>query len=271
MRPEHDDSPIIPELITDSAAAALILQLSVLAVVAALVMMLAPETPWSLRLMVTALVLLTIRRWGGVLVLILVQADLLLREGRAFRALTGASGVIWVFTVLIVLMLAARNRQLLVRFAGESAIHLTKRLLQPQDLDLSDDPPQKKKLHLMTRICISAAYGLILLLSCVLVSRALLNLIPSNRQLTATLREYLSFDATQSGAVFILVLVVTVWLVASEMHWRQLTVSQAGMYLRSDVILSLYRDLRMIVVRRLRERQKRFATARERPEKSTGQ
>lgn len=236
----------------------LFVQLSVFAVVGTLLMLLAPEAPWSVKLLLIALVFLTLKRWGGVLVLMLVQTDLFLREGREFPILRGSDGVIFVFVVVAVLMFVARQRLLLQQIARDTLSSLAKSLFTP---DTTASPREERDdVGKVVRRTFGAAFrGANLLFCCVAGARILIGILPTNRELTGNLRELAGMDPQMSTAVILGVSLVAAWTVLSEISWRQMTVAQSRMYLRSTFVKDHYRDLRLIVMRRLKIRRQRLA------------
>ncbi len=232
---------------------ALSLQLSVFAAVGVLLMLMAPELPWSIKLFIIALVLLSLKHWGGVLVLLLIQADLFLREGGKFAGLRGAWGIVFVFVVVSVLMFVARHRQLLNQVASGSVFSLLKDIfkLPSRETDPASEPPVSPLLLSMVS---SALRGLTLLLCCTFAARFLLGLLPNSREFHGNLRGLTEIDPTMSAGVTLVVSVVAAWLVVSEIAWRRLTPAQCRVLLRSVFLKIHYRDLRMIVVRRLKQR-----------------
>jgi hypothetical protein len=164
--PESKASPAdrVYERPGESLHLGLVLQISVFVVVAALLMLLAPEAPWSIRLLIIALVMLTLKRWGGVLVLMLVQGDLVLREGRDMAILKGSGGVLFVLVVMGVLMFVARQRELLQQIARSSLLQVAREFLNS-----GEAPAESPKEFSVpaARIFSSALRGITLLFGCV--------------------------------------------------------------------------------------------------------
>lgn len=236
----------------------LVLQISVFVVVAALLMLLAPEAPWSIRLLIIALVMLTLKRWGGVLVLMLVQGDLVLREGRDMAILNGSGGVLFVLVVMAVLMFVARQRELLQQIARSSLLQVARDFL-----NTSEAPAESPKEYSVPagRIFSSALRGITLLFGCVVIARVALGMLPTNREVTAGLRDFLDVDPSLTAGALLIVSLFAVWIAVSEISWRQMTAAQARMYLRSAFLKLHYADLRMIVRKRLKVRQQRLTAA----------
>jgi hypothetical protein len=236
----------------------LVLQISVFVVVAALLMLLAPEAPWSIRLLIIALVMLTLKRWGGVLVLMLVQGDLVLREGRDMAILNGSGGVLFVLVVMAVLMFVARQRELLQQIARSSLLQVAREFLNSGEA--SAESPKEVSIP-AARIFLSALRGITLLFGCVVIARVVLGMLPTNREVTAGLRDFLDVDPSLMAGALLIVCLFAVWIAVSEVSWRQMTAGQARMYLRSVFLKLHYADLRMIVRKRLKVRQQRLTAA----------
>jgi hypothetical protein len=221
-------------------------------------MLLAPEAPWSIRLLIIALVMLTLKRWGGVLVLMLVQGDLVLREGRDMAILNGSGGVLFVLVVLAVLMFVARQRELLQQIARSSLLQVAREFLNS-----SDGPAESPKEFSIPagRIFSSVLRGITLMFGCVVIARVVLGMLPTNREVTSGLRDYIDVDPSLTAGAMLIVCLFAVWIAVSEVSWRQMTTAQARMYLRSAFLKLHYADLRMIVRRRLKVRQQRLAAA----------
>ena len=242
----------------ESLQLGLVLQISVFVVVAALLMLLAPEAPWSIRLLIIALVMLTLKRWGGVLVLMLVQGDLVLREGRDMAILNGSGGVLFVLVVMAVLMFVARQRELLQQIARSSLLQVAREFLNSGDAPV--ESPKEFSVP-AGRIFSSALRGITLLFGCVVIARVALGMLPTNREVTAGLRDFLDVDPSLTAGTLLIVSLFAVWIAVSEVSWRQMTAAQARMYLRSAFLKSHYADLRMIVRKRLKVRQQRLTAA----------
>jgi len=82
-------------------------------------------------------------------------------------------------------------------------------------------------------------------------------MLSDNRDLTGGLRRAVNADPPMIVGAAILVAIVAAWVVISEISWRQMTASQARMYQRSVFVKLHYRDLRMVVMRRLKLRRQR--------------
>ncbi len=250
-----DDARLVLEQSTPNVALGLSLQAVVFILVGMQLLLLFPNTMWSIKLIVIALVFLTLKHWGGILVLMAVQADLFIREGRRFETLNSSGGFIYVFIVVAVLMLVARNRLLLKQIAKGSVSGLVKNLLAATPATTVAQESAMPE-AIVARMVGATLRGLAMLLGCVTAARFLLSLLPTQIR-TEDLRQIVNGDPSLSIGVLLIVSIVAAWVVASEVSWRQLSTAQARVYLRSVFMKIHYRDLRMIVVRRIKLRQQR--------------
>lgn len=245
----------------DNPAVNLLLQLSVFVIVGALLLVLAPEGPWSIRLLLIALVFVTLKRWAGVLVLMMVQGDLLLREGRRISPMNSFEAVLFVTVVVGVLMFVARSRRRLLEAARGSMIPQLTAMLSGPESEVNVSPPESAGV-VAGRLLAAATRGLLMIVGCITLARVILARLPKNRDLNGSLRQVVNLDPSMAAGAILIVSLIAVWAVVSEISWRQMTDAQARMYLRSSFVRAHYRDLRMIVMRRLKQRQKRIAEAR---------
>ena len=245
----------------DNPAVNLLLQLSVFVIVGALLLVLAPEGPWSIRLLLIALVFVTLKRWAGVLVLMMVQGDLLLREGRSISPMNPFEAVLFVTVVIGVLMFVARSRRRLLEAARGSMIPQLTAMLSGPESEVNVSPPESAGV-VAGRLLAAATRGLLMIVGCITLARVILARLPKNRDLNGSLRQVVNLDPSMAAGAILIVSLIAVWAVVSEISWRQMTDAQARMYLRSSFVRAHYRDLRMIVMRRLKQRQKRIAEAR---------
>ncbi len=277
-----DPSSVIIDRPASIIRRGLLLQPATYASVCFLMLLLFPELPMAARLVLIAGVLLTLRRWGAVMILLLVQVDLFLREGRVFSTLGGSDGLILAFITVAVVMFVSRQRLLLMHLAGMSFRNLIRRWTgrpeasrsatvtssrlnsaddqtDPAETNPADALIQNVNASAMSILPLipAALRSLAILLCCVTAARYLLTRIPSNFELTGQIRDLVNEDPTLSSAALLLMFLLAVWVVIGEINWRQLTPEQARVYLRSELLRETYPDVRMFVIRRIRRRQKR--------------
>lgn len=226
---------------------------SVIASAASLLFLVAPDPGLPLRIFMIAVVLLSLRFWGGVLVLIAVQADLFLREPKRGEAFSELAGLLTVFLILSVLMFINRNRNLLQRAAKRPISAFFSAFAAMFRGEAAFD--SGKAVREIPRMIGAAIRGVAILMGTVFVSRILLSTLPTPQTFNQNLREWIRNDAFIPGCSLLLGSLVAIWIVCHEVAWRQMTRDQARLYLRSVLLLSHHADLRMIVRGRLKFRR----------------
>jgi hypothetical protein len=245
----------------------LILQFAVFALVAMLLLVLAPRIPTSLKLLYIAGVMLTLKRFGGVAVLLTVMMDLAVRERNEFPSMEAASAGVFAFVTLAVVILAFHQRVLLQRLSGMSVIRLARDFLSGAESQDVSRPARSTSGRTSSQVNGAAtllAMGLATLQTlmrlgcCVMAALLVVMFIPRRREFVESVREVVSLDPTLQTASLLVTLLLLGMLVNSEVAWRQLSPAQARTYLRSISLKTLYTDLRMIVVRRLKQRRRQL-------------
>lgn len=253
------------------------------------------ELPLSSRLLVTGLLLylLLLRRWTSVVLLVLVQLDLLFREPRRVGFTDSLAASLFVLTVLCMLMFGSRYhtcRELTSRSSGsgpdgrlQPPVHSWWRRWQswllpwdavaaardaadhreagperaPAAQSLSGAAEQQASpvTELLPAWLLSAVRGAGLLLLSTLLARWLLGQLPVRGSWQVWLSQ--NTDGTRElwPGPTLLTLMLALCVLISEFTWRQTVPGQARMYLRTVFVNEHYRDLRMIVRRRLQRRR----------------
>ena len=243
LEPTHDTSQFGGLLI-----------ISVIASVTGILFLLAPNTEWPLRIFLTAIILLTLKYWGSVLVLVAVQADLFFREPTRSAALQGATGLITVFLVLALLMFINRNRELLRHAARRPLSTIPSMMASAFRGKTAFD--SSKAVREIPRMPGATIRAVAMLVACVFASRILLSMLPNRRTFNEDLRGWLLNESSALQCSLLLAGIIATWIVFNEISWRQLTSGQARLYLRSVFLTIHHSDLRMIVRGRLKLRQK---------------
>lgn len=239
---------------------------SVIASAAGILFLLAPDMGWPLRFFLTAIILLTLKHWGSVMVLVAVQADLFFREPPRSAALSGATGVLIVFLIVALLMFINRNRELLKQAASRPLSSIVGSVVSVFRGELAFD--SGKAVREIPRMLGSTIRAIALLVACVFVSRILLSTLPNRRTLNDGLRRWMLDESSVLQCSLLLTGMIAAWVVCNEISWRQRTRDQMRLYLRSVFLTMHHADLRMIVRRRLklrlqevREKKQREAAA----------
>ena len=226
---------------------------SVIASAAGLLFLVAPDIGLPIRIFMIAIVLLSLRFWGGVLVLVAVQADLFFREPKRGDAFSGLVGLLTVFLILSLLMFINRNRNLLQQAAKRPISSFIATVVAVLRGEVTFD--SGKAVREIPRMIGAAIRGVAILMGTVFVSRILLGKFPTPQTFNQNLRDWMINDDFIRGWAFLLASMVALWIVCSEVAWRQMTRDQARIYLRSVLLLSHHADLRMIVRGRLKSRR----------------
>jgi hypothetical protein len=245
----------------------LILQFAVFALVAMLLLILAPRIPTSLKLLYIAGVLLTLKRFGGIIVLLTVMMDLAVRERNEFPSMEAISAGVFAFVTLAVVIFVFHQRLLLQRLSGTSVIRLARDFLSGTESTDVSRPGSSTSGMTRTGVNIAATLldmGLATLQTlmrlgcCVMAALLMVMFIPRRPEFVDSVRQVVSLDPTLQTASLLVTLLILTMLVISEVAWRQLSAAQATTYLRSMSLKTLYADLRMVVVRRLKQRRKQL-------------
>lgn len=226
---------------------------SVIAASAGLLFLVAPNIGLPLRIFMIAVVLLSLRFWGGVLVLVAIQADLFFREPRRSDGFNGFVGLLTVFLILSLLMFISRNRELLQRAAKRSVSTFFTTISAVLRGEVAFE--SHKAVGEIPRLVGGAIRGAAVLMGTVFVCRILLSTLPTPQTFNQNLREWTTNDSFILRCSLLLGCLVGLWIVCNEISWRQLTRDQARLYMRSVLLLSHHADLKMIIRGRLKFRR----------------
>lgn len=239
-----------------------LLIISVLASAAGMLFLLAPHLGWPLRFFLTAIILLTMKYWGSVMVLIAVQADLFFREPPRSANFQGATGLLAVFLIVTLLMFINRNRELLKHAASRPLSSIFGLIVSAFKGEIVFD--SSKAVRQIPQMLGAIIRAIALLVGCVFVSQILLNTLPNRRTFNEDLRRWMLDQTSVLQCSLLLSGIIAAWIVCHEIFWRQLTRDQSRLYLRSVFLTIHHADLRMIVRGRVHLRQK---SAREKKER----
>jgi len=262
--PEPDDDGIGHS--QSESAAALISQLLLLVLTGYCMLQLFPMLPLSTRLMLLALVLLSLRLWGGLMLLVAGLMDLLIRDFPRAGRFETADVVTWTLLLSAVVMFGFRQRRDLQQLSSRSirsvfrdafgaAAESVSAKQQASGESPEDAPPGLADRLLSSGV--QAIRGLLLLLACTVASALLLEWLPRGAALTRAVREFAAEDPELSGVALLATVVAGALLLVGELSWRLLTPAQARMYLRSLRLKLFFADLSMLSRGRQRERLRR--------------
>lgn len=214
------------------------------------------EIRLPLTLIVLALLLLSLKRWTGVLFLLVLQLHAFSSERPLPPSVTSVSfvwGLIGVGLVLVV----SRYRTLQER-DGQSVFHSLGALVS------AVRTPSVPEVQLLTENLRQIAWQLLkaalMIVVCGVAAAWLLSSVPLQM---SSIREVGLQPAGHrliilSLKLFIIALVS--WIAINEIAWRSLSRSQAGIYVRSTFLNWIHRDLRMVVARRIKAGRRRTRT-----------
>jgi hypothetical protein len=271
----------------------LLVQLLAMSTTALLIFSLVPQLHASIRLLIAALVLLTLRHVGGLLVLLCLLLHLLLTEPQVRGRLAAENSLAFCLGCLVFLMFLWRQRPLLQEAGGRS-LGAGLRTLSGgdgvarqdgesgmQSVDASDRPP----VHL--RDLLSAEFwsanaerllqwqtaairGVLLLLVAAVTGCITVAVLPRGRGLTGQFREAIQAEPEMQSAALLITVVIAVIVVVAELSRRRMSGAEARQLARSQQLELWYDDLWQIVKRRMAARRKRFAGKPGPTEVSTG-
>ncbi|MCA9033817.1 MAG: hypothetical protein KDA91_01745 [Planctomycetaceae bacterium] len=215
----------------------------------------------SLRLIFAAVLLLSVKRWTGTILLVFIQIDLFSSES---RQLGGGMGYL-VSDMLVLSLILFVSRYRLLRQTTSSGLMAMLRSLWFDEPEPSNSPrasntsasEQSAAASAIGRSALSAGFGLTrLLVACVAAVVILMILPPS-----AGRDEWLVNSSGNSVFLwpgpFLLTCLLGLLILLTEITWRQQTESQSSQYARSAFLKAHNPDLRRIVVRRLKLLTKR--------------
>ncbi len=240
-----------------------------------LCMLLLTESPLALPVMLVfiAILFLSLNRWTGVLLLIVIQLDLLFREPSRIGPANNITGVLFVVAVLSLVMFVSRYH-VLRQLPHHSLLDTVRKVLllpasvgrkSETEIGVPGMPDSQQILQLASSVVRSFLWLLLLVVG----SRILLGYVPTARDPNTWTR------ITGSGTLelwpggVVILSALGLWVLASEIAWRQMTCPQAQLYIRSVSLGMYHPDIRMIVQRRLKLRRVRAEIARSRNNRPT--
>ena len=220
----------------------------------------------SLKFFFLAILVLTLRRWTGALLLALLQIHLFFLEPRVVNSDGAAGEFVWVMATVLLIMAVSRFRTLQEKDQHSSVRHLLSSLTTSAANTTERDSSAMSR-HSGTAM-MTIGRSVLLLVACSLVALNLMSVVPPDRTITglSTVSEFRlrpsGYRVMMSGLLLFSAYVLG-WVFINEGVWRRLSPSQASIYLRCVLLKWLHRDLRMLTKRRLTMRR-RTARHRER-------
>ncbi|MEZ6130920.1 MAG: hypothetical protein R3C59_19800 [Planctomycetaceae bacterium] len=211
-----------------------------------------------LRLIFLAVLVLTLNRWTAAVLLGLIQVQLLFLEPPAVGVIAHIGGFLWIMLTLLLVLVVSRYRTLQDRThsAGFAAI----RHLFGHGLNRSRTEAEHEWFNLLTALK-NLLSGVLKIAVCATVAAVVLNAFPVNPVPGERLYTYREFSLIPSGyrlirlSLTLFAVFLVSWIVINESVWRRLSPRQASVYLRSTFLNWVHRDLRMVILKRMKIRR----------------
>lgn len=214
------------------------------------------ESAFPLQLVYFALLLVAVSRWTGAILLLALQIQLFLTEPGGQSSVSGPAPIL--FVIVTVVMLISLGRFHTLQFAQRHSLY---RLIRNVWSFLSGPDVQHstRSARAVWDAFLPMALGLALrlMMAVLLVTGAFL--LMRFADVSDNIRDWAvrvnAGDRQARPTPMTLVMALAVLLLLSEIAWRQKSVIQARMYLRSILVQDLYSELSMIVQQRLKLRR----------------
>jgi hypothetical protein len=205
------------------------------------------------RMVVIVAVLVGVLKSHGWLVLFALQASLFMREPSRPEMVLGIVPWLYGLTSICLIAYAYLGRP----FRNSVSKWLVTEILLAIGIEERTDSESARSRGSVSNWIRFVAIQFLAWMVIVLVAMlALLRLPISATARSNWLRNAMENENTVWPGATLLVLSLLLVIVFMEAGWRQMTGAQASLYLRSSFVLDHYRDLRMIVVRRLKSNAK---------------
>ncbi len=215
------------------------------------------EVIWLIRLGVIAALLAGILKSQGWFVLLALQASLFLREPRRSEMYFGVVPVLFCVTVLAIIAYTYLGRSFRMRLSEWLVGQLRPVFSAMENLKRTSEQ-ESAETHWM----LFSGARLFVWFVLVVVMMILLQRLPLTVSMRSEwLRSSIENDLTVWPGASLLVVAIMLVVVFREMAWRQMSAAQASLYMKSSFMLYHYRDLRMIVLRRLKLKRAGLSTS----------
>lgn len=248
----------------------LIISVLSLALAGLVMFQLFPILPLSTRMMLMALCIISLRLWGGLMLLVAGCLDLYIRENSSNSGFQATDAVTWVLLIAGVAVLGYRQRPCLQRLSNRSIRSVIRDLLgnaAPMENTGTvpaaefDEPVLRSQetdfVEKLLEVSMHGMRSMLVLLAIIISSALMLDFVPRGSRLARGIRGITESDPELSGIVVLAVLVIAGLLISGELAWRQLTPAQARTYLRTLRLTLLFDEQKHLARQKLKERLRR--------------
>ena len=218
-----------------------------------------------LQLLFIAALVLSLKRCTTAMVLALIQIPLFLSTSHSWDHMPTIDDVLIGLQVLILMALISR----LHRFSSASSSSASSSSFKTLKLlfGKSEQTDQQREQNMKTladavgHFLISMLILIGAMLGVTVVASFVLQLVPMDPAFRSTIPRVYGLEPTAfrlfvlGGVLFVCVLVS--WLIVTEVNFRRLSVREASMYLRSQLVGWLHRDFRVFARKHRREKKNR--------------
>ena len=218
-----------------------------------------------LQLLFIAALILSLKRCTTAMVLALIQIPLFLSTSHSWDHMPTIDDVLIGLQVLILMALISR----LHRFSSASSSSAVSSSFKTLKLlfGKSEQTDQQREQNMKTladavgHFLISMLILIGAMLGVTVVASFVLQLVPMDPAFRSTIPRVYGLEPTAfrlfvlGGVLFVCVLVS--WLIVTEVNFRRLSVREASMYLRSQLVGWLHRDFRVFARKHRREKKNR--------------
>ncbi len=212
----------------------------------------------SVQLIIVAVVLFVAARWSGSVVLVAMQLSLFFREPADDQMIAGWGALLYCTIALALIAVISQAQSMRQRVNGWFANQMFE-LLVPGGLrapaaELSYPPATASSSATNERVFQLVPW--LALLAAVLVASLVMRRLPITSGLREQWLQYsIAIDYVLWPGASIIVVAVALLVFVRESGWRQMTNSQAQLFLRCSFVLDHFHDLRLIALRRLKKRR----------------
>ncbi len=221
------------------------------------------DVSFALGLILLGIFALTLKRWTGAGLLLFSQIVMLNVETQNNRQQSIELGIVWVVLPILLILAVSRFRTIQER-QSQSVLRTLAALTSAKSV-----PPNAKAVSSVLRnfrlAMLDTLRTCVVLIVCGLAALLVMKMVPIREVDICfnTIREYRlktsGYRLLLLGLTIFAVYLVT-WIGVSEIIWRMLSPRQASIYLRSVFINYYHRDIRMIILRRMKLRRARSRT-----------